>query len=211
MPLPTLIYDFDGTLINSDEYLDTLFKTIHREFDFPDDLLDQIDELKQLGIKEIIKRFKISPFALLKIQRRVQQESFKLLPKYDWKTGMRDVLYQLRQHGVQQGILTSSPQDHVRVFLQQHNFNPFAFIYSSRNLFGKDAKLRSLLKKHHLSKAKTLYVGDETRDIEASHAVGLKVAAVSWGYNSKQALQSLHPTYLIDSPADLIQIVKTIE
>lgn len=33
-----------------------------------------------------------------------------------------------------------------------------------------------------------MYIGDETRDIEAVKECGIKVVAVTWGYNARQPL-----------------------
>ena len=37
-----------------------------------------------------------------------------------------------------------------------------------------------------------VYVGDETRDIVAARKLGIRVAAVTWGYNSSEALEAHH-------------------
>jgi hypothetical protein len=34
----------------------------------------------------------------------------------------------------------------------------------------------------------SLYVGDEVRDIQAAHKAGVAVAAVTWGFNSRDLL-----------------------
>ena len=51
------------------------------------------------------------------------------------------------------------------------------------------------------------FVGDEVRDIEAGKKVGINTIAVSWGYNTKSALDKEHPDYLIDFPLELEKII----
>ena len=58
-----------------------------------------------------------------------------------------------------------------------------------------------------LSKSDVYFVGDEVRDIDAGKKTGIKTIAVSWGYNTKDALAKEHPDYLIDSPLELKDIV----
>ena len=57
------------------------------------------------------------------------------------------------------------------------------------------------------SKSNVYFVGDEVRDIEAGKKTRIKTIAVSWGYNTKDALARERPDYLIDSPLDLKTIV----
>ena len=52
-----------------------------------------------------------------------------------------------------------------------------------------------------------LYVGDETRDIEAAREAGLAMTAVTWGYNSEQALSALGPQHIVRSPGELLELM----
>ena len=58
-----------------------------------------------------------------------------------------------------------------------------------------------------LSKSDVYFVGDEVRDIEAGKKAGIKTIAVSWGYNTKDALAKEQPDYIIDTPLDLKTVV----
>ncbi len=84
----------------------------------------------------------------------------------------------------------------------------FDFISVGSGLFGKRRTLNKVIKQHNLKKDDILYVGDEVRDIEASRGVGIAVASVTWGYNSRKVLQAYGPDYLIDQPQELLHILK---
>jgi len=58
-----------------------------------------------------------------------------------------------------------------------------------------------------LDKLVVYFVGDEVRDIEAGKKAGINTIAVSWGYNTKAALDKEHPDYLIDFPLELENII----
>ena len=53
----------------------------------------------------------------------------------------------------------------------------------------------------------TLYVGDSEVDFETSANAGTSCALVTWGFRDREALVSLHPDYLIDSPGQLADIL----
>ena len=105
------------------------------------------------------------------------------------------------------GIITSNSKKNVEKFLKKHNLNDiFDFIDSSTRILGKSYQIKSIIKKHRLDKDSVLYIGDETRDIEATKKVGIKVAAVTWGFNSSERLSQFSPDYLIDEPEQLIRV-----
>jgi phosphoglycolate phosphatase-like HAD superfamily hydrolase len=56
-----------------------------------------------------------------------------------------------------------------------------------------------------------IYIGDETRDIEACKKINVPIIAVSWGFNSHKSLASHSPTYLINNPKELVEIAKNLE
>ena len=52
-----------------------------------------------------------------------------------------------------------------------------------------------------------LYIGDELRDVKASQKAGVPIAAVTWGFNSRQSLAAAKPDYLFDRPADFLTLL----
>lgn len=59
----------------------------------------------------------------------------------------------------------------------------------------------------NLSIREILYVGDEVRDIDAAGSIGMDIAAVTWGFNSKAALVAAEPTYVIEHASELPGLV----
>ena len=51
-----------------------------------------------------------------------------------------------------------------------------------------------------------IYVGDETRDVEAARKAGVQIIAVGWGLNSRASLLLQNPDFIVDSPEELTQL-----
>jgi 2-phosphoglycolate phosphatase len=51
------------------------------------------------------------------------------------------------------------------------------------------------------------YVGDDLRDIEAGRAAGMRTVACAWGYCGAIAPHSWGADYLLETPADLLELV----
>jgi phosphoglycolate phosphatase-like HAD superfamily hydrolase len=67
-----------------------------------------------------------------------------------------------------------------------------------------------MLNHEQISKRNVIYVGDETRDIEASKKAGIPVIAVTWGLNDREILAMAQPDQIIDSPDNLLACIKQI-
>lgn len=54
------------------------------------------------------------------------------------------------------------------------------------------------------------YVGDDLRDIEAGRAAGMITIACAWGYCGAVEPAAWGADYLLDTPADLLELVRTV-
>ena len=104
-------------------------------------------------------------------------------------------------------ILTSNDKDIVLSFLMTHQLSCFETVMSERNIFGKDAALKKMLKQLGKTKKEVLYLGDEVRDIHGCQKAGIDVAAVTWGLNTEEILKDSIPTYLIKTPDELLTLL----
>lgn len=50
-------------------------------------------------------------------------------------------------------------------------------------------------------------VGDRRHDIEAGHACGIATAGVTWGVGDLAELEGVHPTAIVNQPAELCELL----
>ncbi len=106
------------------------------------------------------------------------------------------------------GILTSNASANVELFLEAHNLREaFDFVSSTSKLTGKSKHLRAIRKTFSLRHEQMLFIGDELRDVRASQKAGIPIAAVTWGFNSRESLASQAPNYVFDQPADFLRLL----
>lgn len=173
--------------------------------------LDRLDELKEMTAQEVLKEAGISLLRLPYIAYHFRKEFKKGVSQLNPISGMRETLFELSKN-YRMGILTSNSEDNVNEFLTNHNLlNLFEFVYTERKAFGKSKKLSSLIKKYKYTKNNIIYVGDETRDIEASKDCGIRVISVTWGFNSSRILEKFKPDCMAQQPSDLISLVTMLE
>jgi len=125
--------------------------------------------------------------------------------------GMIQALRNIKNAGLSLGIMTSNSKKNVKIFSEMNGLDGiFDFVYSGRNIFGKDKVIRRLLKDQQIARDNVVYVGDETRDIEAAKKAGIPVVAVSWGFNIREILVVQHPNEIVDEPKNLLECLRKI-
>ncbi len=109
--------------------------------------------------------------------------------------------------GVRFGILSSNTQENVKQFLDKNELDFFDFVRTGKSVFGKSHMINKIIKQRKVRKSDVFYVCDEVRDIEAAKKSGIKSVAVTWGYNTKDALIKENPDFIVDTPEELRNII----
>jgi phosphoglycolate phosphatase len=206
-----VVFDFDGTIADSLSVAIEVANRLAGEFGMEQITPEQYDRWRNLSSREILKELRLPLFRLPKLISRFSQELRQEIHKFPLIPGMREAILELWDRGYVLGIVTSNSSETVRAFLEAQQLDHlFDFIESCPKVMGKDRMLKRLAKHHALNMNKMLYVGDETRDIDAANRCKAFSVGVTWGFNSSQALKSHHPDYLIDQPSQLVAIAKNL-
>ncbi len=199
-----IIFDFDGTIADTFDLALEIYNTIAPEYNCRPAGPEDHELLRTKKPQELLKTYGVTRLKLLTLLLRIRKELSRHIPDIKLVSGMEASLQEIRNSGYKMGILTSNSVSNVSKFLDINNLSGlFDFIYSGRSLFGKEKVIRRLLMHEQLSADRVIYVGDETRDIEASKNAGIPVVAVSWGLNRREVLASLSPDQIADDPKEL--------
>ncbi|OGX34210.1 MAG: hypothetical protein A3C36_04950 [Omnitrophica WOR_2 bacterium RIFCSPHIGHO2_02_FULL_52_10] len=201
-----LIFDFDGTIADTFHKLLEIGNRLSVEFDFKKIEDEEVEELKHKSARETIAHLNIPllkiPQIIAKAKRELNKEIGLIKPIH----GLKEILIQLKSLGLRMGILTSNSLKNVHNFLDNNSLNFFDFVQTTPKIWSKNRSLMTLIDKQHLKIADVIYIGDETRDIIAAQKAGIRTIAVTWGYNSRRALENHRPDFLIHSPQELYQL-----
>jgi phosphoglycolate phosphatase len=207
----TFIFDFDGTIADTLGAIVGISNRLAPEFGLEPATAAEIKRLQDLSAEQLLRQSHIPLLKLVRLLRRVRRELQAEIPRLTLNPGMAEALQKLNREGHCLGIVTSNSTENVSLFLEVHGLRPcFQFVETGASVFGKNRVLRQLLRRRRLNPAEVIYVGDETRDVDASHRVGIRVVAVTWGFNSRAALERHQPDFLIDVPQTLIEIASTV-
>lgn len=209
MTQKVIIFDFDGTIADTVDALVNIANRLAVEFNFIQITPEELALLRNLTSREIIKYSGISVFKIPFLVKKVKSELKNKIPELKPIDGIQEALIELKNQGQRLGIITSNSQDNVTEFLKINNLdNLFEFVYSGVTIFGKTTIINNALRQKQLKPQEVIYVGDETRDIEASKKANIKVVAVTWGFNSDEVLSKQKPDFLINHPSELLEVIK---
>ncbi|MEL6501179.1 MAG: HAD hydrolase-like protein, partial [Cyanobacteria bacterium J06623_1] len=168
--------------------------------------------IKNLSSREIVKRSEISVFKLPFLVRRVRAELSKEIGELEPISGIKQILFELKNQGYTLGIVTSNNKVNVDIFLAKNQLSHlFRYVYSGTAIFGKHRVLNQVIREHQIDKCEVIYVGDETRDIRSARKSNIPVIAVSWGFNAAEILAEHQPDRLVDRPLELITAIAQLQ
>jgi phosphoglycolate phosphatase len=199
-----IVFDFDGTLANSFPWFCDVLNDVARRHGFREVRPDEREELRNLGARDILRSLDVPMWKVPRIARDMRaMKQAADIPLFEH---VPDVLGKLRAKGARLAIVSSDSEPSIRRTLGAETSALFEGFFCGASLFGKARKLRQAARTAGISSADAVYVGDEIRDADAARDAGLKFAAVTWGYSSRQALLSCAPDIVLDDVADIARL-----
>ena len=206
-----VIFDLDGTLINSLEIFIKVGNQMAEKYGYQPLSEESIKELLMLPMKKRIEVLKIPRFKLPKLGLEVLRMFNKYAAQVEPIEGIKELLEQLYDKGYKLNIVSSNSLDNINTFLEANHIELFENIQSSRGLFDKHVTINRLITKLGVKKDEVIYIGDEYRDVEACKKIGIKVISVLWGFDPKELLEKGEPDFIVSEPNEITQIIMNIK
>lgn len=198
---PVIVFDFDGTLADTFVLALTIFCELTHRKSMPD---EDVSRLRDMSPRALMAELKIHLWQIPLLGWRTRRMLAKRLHTIKLVPDISEAIRQLSRN-YHLFILTTNSASNVRSVLARLNIaDQFVGIYGNAGILHKEHSLRRLLRQNQLSAKDVWYIGDEVRDIEAAHHVGMPVMAVSWGFNNIASLERHHPDKLVFSPDELV-------
>lgn len=202
-----VIFDFDGTIADSFEYVFDFLKSEARNT--KEYSADELKKFRKMSMKDLSIHLGVSywklPFTYFK-GRRVMRAHMEHVQPFE---GMVEIIRQLHHDDYALFITSANSGHNIRHMLRaQGILSCFRAIRSSAGITGKPALLHQLIVRYRLSRRTTWYVGDEAGDIAAARRAGTRSLAVEWGFADPDRLRAANPDALAIRPEEIIQIVE---
>ncbi len=204
-----VVFDFDGTLADSFDWLMRALNEIAPRYRFRPIAPGERDHLRELPARAVLRHLGVTwwklPAVAQALRRRMTEEvgDIRLFP------GVGSMLRELEEAGLALGIASSNAGRNVRLVLGPENLRRVRYLECGAALHGKRARLRRILRAARVAPTAAIYIGDEIRDIEAARGLGMAAGVVLWGYNSAAALRGHGPDRIFTSMDEIGRELKT--
>jgi phosphoglycolate phosphatase-like HAD superfamily hydrolase len=201
-----VIFDFDGTIADSFEYVVAFLQTEARDQTIFSS--EQKAGLRKMSMKRLALRLGVPVWRLPLLYfrgRRVMREHMEDVRPFP---GMEAVIKKLHADGYRLFIVSSNSTKNIRHFLRRHELaGYFTAVRGGAGVAGKSSLIQQLRLRHRLHKGATWYVGDETADVVAAARAGIRCLAVGWGFADPDKLRQLGPEAFAQRVEDVPNIL----
>lgn len=209
--IETLLFDLDGTLINTTDliiasFTDTLDRYFPNKFSREDIVQFIGPPLKETFMKIDAKRAD----ELIQQYREHNLKHHDALVK-EYK-GVYETIAALKKENYKIGVVTTKLRPTVNRGLQVGRLDSFFDVVVTlddvKNAKPDPEPIYKALDQLNANPSSSIMVGDSHHDILAGKNAGTYTAGVSWSVKGEDYLQSYKPDYMLGNMADLLQIIK---
>jgi phosphoglycolate phosphatase len=199
------LFDFDGVLVDSLAVYERRVRLCLEKIGSPavqnrDDFLALFEE----NFYEAIVKKGIDLVAFMNASRSIttEDDSDQMTPF----APLLPVLMELKKDNTL-AVISSNVSRVINGILYKHGFDGcFRDVLGADFGYSKIDKILHAMNSFQVEKDKTYYIGDTTGDIKEARLAGVKTVAVTWGWHSKEKLETVMPDYLIETGDDLLMI-----
>lgn len=217
--LTTIVFDLDGTLLNTIEDIRDSLNIALEKFGFESCTIDQAKEYLGSGVKMLVHRA-LRPFEHTEsdevnvFQIYTQEYEEHKTNKTNTYFGITELLSELKSRGVKIAVLSNKYHDDV-VELMNRYFGENTFDIIHGKMHGVPVKpdptgLVDIMHELHSHAEEVLVVGDSEVDMELASNTGVKKCAVTWGYRPYEVLSTYAPDYIVNEPKEILNIVNEL-
>jgi len=209
--MKALLFDFDGTLLNTNDLIIKTFMHILDER-FPGQYSPK-DCMKFIGPSLTETFEQITPNEVDEMIEKYRQwnqaHHDELVTEYD---GVVSTLEKLKEQGIRLAVVSTKRKDTVEKGLDlmgaKHLFEFWIGGDDVKNVKPDPEPVLLAIERLGVSKEDVMMIGDNYHDILAGKNAGVKTAGVSWSIKGEDFLKQFNPDYILQHMVDLLTIVK---
>jgi len=211
MTVSTILFDLDGTLIDTAPDLAYALNKLLEENGLTQKPYDQIKPLVAFGGKALIKfgfecedshpKFAVWHRRILEIYTNNIDRSSSTFD------GIDDLINALKKKKLHWGIVTNKPENLTHLLLEKLNIKPDVVVCGDTLEFNKPhpAPLLYACAQLAVEPKKCLFVGDDLNDMLAGSNANIKTVAVTYGYG--RVTKNWNYDHKIDQPQELLELI----
>ncbi|WP_377887727.1 pyrophosphatase PpaX [Alkalihalobacillus sp. R86527] len=209
MNIDTILFDLDGTLINTNNLIMASFKHTFEHY-YPGMYTDKelVGFIGEPLYHTFEKHDKERAEEMVKFYREHNIKNHDLLvTEFD---GVFETIKTLSEKGYKMAIVTSKMRNTVEMGLKLTKLDQFFPVVITvdevENPKPHPEQLNTAMEKLGSKPEESLMVGDSQYDILAGQNAGVKTVGVSWTIKGREFLSSYKPDYMLDHMSEILPI-----
>lgn len=215
MAYKTILFDLDGTLLDTLEDLADAVNHILERHRCPQRTLDEVRAFVGNGLGMLMRRALPAQYSqtvsdLLAEELRTYYTAHSRIKTKPYG-GIREMLESLRAGGAQVAVVSNKADEAVeelcRFYFPGLVDAAVGETPARRPKPAPDA-VELALERLRTDRSGTVYVGDSQVDVDTAQAAGLPCIAVTWGFRTREELLQAGAETLADTPEQLTRLLK---
>ena len=211
--IKTVIFDLDGTLLNTLEDLKESTNFALCRFGYQKRTLDEVRCFVGNGVRKLIERAvpencKNVDECLEVFKKNYSENMYNHTQPYN---GILEMLEELHKENLKIGVVSNKFDSAVKDLCKKYFGNLVdAAIGQCDDVPKKPAPdgVFKAMKFLGSDKSSTLYAGDSDVDVQTAHNADLKCIGVTWGFRTRDYLNGAD--FIVDSPEEILKIVRSL-
>jgi phosphoglycolate phosphatase len=211
-----ILFDLDGTLTDAREEIERCLRCALRSVGLTVPCDSDLTRFIGPPLRESFSELLGNPSEeTIDEALRRYRERFEAKGMYENRVypGIVEMLKQTVAMSWRAYVVTSKPTVYAqRIVSHFQLINFFAAVYGSQldgRLTRKEELIRHVMEEEFIPPGQAIAVGDRSEDIRGARANGMDSIGVTYGYGSRQELENAGATWICDSPASVLEVLRT--
>ena len=214
MKYELIVFDMDGTILDTLEDLKNSMNYTLRLHNMPERTLDEIRSFVGNGIRKLIERAVPSGTSNDKIDiihkdfmKHYEVHCADFTKPYN---GVNDLIKELRKRGYKTAVVSNKADPAVQDLCIQYFSDLFDLAIGERPEIAKKPApdmVNSALEQLQISKEDAVYIGDSDVDVATARNSRLDMIAVDWGFRTREFLVEQGAEIIVSKPEEILELV----
>lgn len=214
MKYDLIIFDMDGTILNTLEDLKNSLNYVLQQAGYQTRTLEEVRTFVGNGIRKTIERARPSD-----IEEEKVDELFSLFMDYyaihntdNTKpyNGVIELLKELKHLGYKTAVVSNKQDSAVKSLCKKFFTGLFDVEIGEKENIAKKPEpdeVNEVLKILNIDRTKSIYIGDSEVDIQTAQNSKMKSIIVDWGFRDRKFLYEHGAEVIVSNPSEILDII----